>query len=131
MTTGTKANVLAEITAVAHEANSNPALVARGGAVAAVTIAHAQAFISTLPVDLPLPEVATEDDGALSLDWIFSRGCRLSLSIDSSKAMPYAWLNWRSDPREGCGMLTLTRKFPTQVRDILSSLIATAATDTV
>ena len=46
-----------------------------------------------MPDNLPLPEFAPEPDGAISLDWIQSRNCFLSLSIGAGNRLSYAWLD--------------------------------------
>ncbi len=53
----------------------------------------AEDFVSALPDDLPLPEFAPENDGAISLDWIGSRYRVFTLSINGSNRLAYAWLD--------------------------------------
>lgn len=53
----------------------------------------AEDFISALPDNFPLPEVAPENDGAISLDWIASRYRVFTLSINGSNRLAYAWLD--------------------------------------
>lgn len=55
--------------------------------------AMATDFVSALPDDLPLPEFAPENDGAISLDWIGSRYRVFTLSINGSNRLAYAWLD--------------------------------------
>ena len=50
-------------------------------------------FIRALPDGLPLPEVAPDPDGAISLDWIRSRNCIFSVSVGTSNRLVYAWLD--------------------------------------
>ena len=50
-------------------------------------------FVSDLPPDVSLPEVAPEPDGSISLDWIQSRSRLFSLSIGKGSRLPYAWLD--------------------------------------
>ncbi len=50
-------------------------------------------FLRVLPNDLPLPEIAPEPDGSISLDWSMSRVCSLTISVGSSNRLPYAWLD--------------------------------------
>lgn len=54
---------------------------------------YVQAFIRALPDDMPLPEVAPEPDGSVSLDWIRSKHRLFSLSIGASNKFAYAWMN--------------------------------------
>lgn len=50
-------------------------------------------FIRALPSNVPLPEYASEPDGAISLDWIRSRHRIFSVSIGEEYRLPYAWLD--------------------------------------
>lgn len=54
-------------------------------------VAAAEIFIRALPEGVPLPEVAPEPDGSVSLDWIKSRHRQLSLSIGGMDRVAYAW----------------------------------------
>ena len=54
---------------------------------------NAADLIRTLPPDMPLPEVAAEPDGAISLDWIRSRNSLLSLTVSRSDRLAFAWLD--------------------------------------
>src|SRR5664280_397436 len=58
-----------------------------------VTVAITEAFLRALPDFLPLPELASEPDGAVSLDWIHSRTRLFSLSVGSNSRLAYAWLD--------------------------------------
>lgn len=62
-------------------------------AISAIAAKMATDFIHALPDDFPLPEVAPEPDGSISLDWIQSRGRLFSLSVGSSSRLAYAWLD--------------------------------------
>jgi len=55
-----------------------------------------EAFIRALPNDMPLPEVAADPDGSVSLDWIRSKHRMFSMSIGASNRFAYAWLNGAS-----------------------------------
>jgi len=50
-------------------------------------------FIRALPDGLPLPEVAPDPDGAISLDWMWSRNRLFSVSVGTSNRLAYAWLD--------------------------------------
>lgn len=50
-------------------------------------------FLRALPEDIPLPELAPEPDGSISLDWIQSRTRLFSLSIGTRQRLAYAWLD--------------------------------------
>lgn len=53
----------------------------------------AERFLRVLPDNIPLPELAPEPDGFISLDWIQSRNRLFSLSVCSSYRLAYAWLD--------------------------------------
>jgi hypothetical protein len=53
----------------------------------------AEQVIRALPGDLPVPELAVEPDGAISLDWIVSRNCMLSISAGPTDRLSYAWVD--------------------------------------
>lgn len=50
-------------------------------------------FIRALPPEVPLPEVAPEPDGSISLDWIRSRNGLFSLTVGAGSRLAYAWLD--------------------------------------
>jgi hypothetical protein len=54
---------------------------------------RAIAFIHALPGSVPVPEVAPESDGSISLDWVCSRSRVLSISIGVSDRLAFAWLD--------------------------------------
>lgn len=50
-------------------------------------------FLRALPPSLPVPEISPEPDGALSLDWVESRSRMFSLSVGTTRRLPYAWID--------------------------------------
>ena len=52
---------------------------------------QAKEFVRNLPEHMPMPEVAPEPDGSLSLDWTTSKSRRFSVSIGNSDRLAYAW----------------------------------------
>lgn len=54
---------------------------------------NAEEFIRALPDGFPLPEVAAEPDGSISLDWITSKNQMFSLSVGESNRFAVAWLD--------------------------------------
>jgi hypothetical protein len=62
-------------------------------AISAQAVAHVERLISLWPAALPLPELAPEPDGSISLDWITSRYRLFSVSVGRSDRITYAWLN--------------------------------------
>lgn len=58
-----------------------------------LAIIQVQRFLRALSDRCPLPELAVEPDGSISLDWIRSRNRLFSLSISSSDRMAFAWID--------------------------------------
>lgn len=58
-----------------------------------VAVKNAEAFVRALPDDMPMPELAPEPDGSISLDWITSRYRQFSLSVGSDNRLACAWLD--------------------------------------
>jgi hypothetical protein len=90
---GGKANVLSQLGALAAECgeanwDGSGALAVETGAVL-----NAGDFIRALPAGIPIPEIAPEPDGSLSLDWIESRNRLFSLSVSAGPRLAYAWLD--------------------------------------
>ncbi len=61
--------------------------------VSMIAAERAIAFIQALPGGVPIPEVAPESDGSISLDWVYSRSRVLSISIGKSDRLAFAWLD--------------------------------------
>lgn len=57
------------------------------------SVTVAESFVRALPRGVTLPEFAPEPDGSISLEWIPSRTCTFSISINSSDHLAYAWIN--------------------------------------
>jgi hypothetical protein len=64
-----------------------------GQPISEVAAKMAADFIGALREYAPLPEVAPEPDGFISLDWIQSRNRVFSLSIGEGRRLPYAWID--------------------------------------
>jgi hypothetical protein len=58
-----------------------------------VAVHRTEIFLRALPPGVPLPELAPEPDGAISLDWIRSRQRVFSMSIDRSDRLAFAWVD--------------------------------------
>ena len=56
-------------------------------------VARAGDLIRALPEGIPLPEVAPEPDGCISLDWIQAPERLFSLSVGANRRLAYAWLD--------------------------------------
>lgn len=61
--------------------------------VDAVAIYTAESIIHALPQNIPMPELAAEPDGNISLDWSTSRSRVFSISAGRSGRLAYAWLD--------------------------------------
>lgn len=90
---GDKAFAISEVWAVASEC-AEPDWNGEGAKAVDEAVAEVAAdFIRALPNDVPLPEVAPDPDGSISLDWIRSRNRMFSLSVGASSRLAYAWLD--------------------------------------
>jgi hypothetical protein len=58
-----------------------------------MAIINAEAIVRALPIGVPLPELAPEPDGSVSLDWIQSSTRQFSVSVGRSQRLAYAWLD--------------------------------------
>ena len=100
------------------------------GTVDPKAVNNAEAFIRALSPNLPLPDVGFDPDGAVALDWVNGKGdnCRtLSISIDSSKKIVYAW-NFPNENKfkynSGCGFANFDgTKIPHFVLELLESMV--------
>lgn len=90
---GAKATALAELRKTATECSKDNWDADGALAIDEMTIWNAEDFIRALPDNFPLPEVAPEPDGAISLDWIESQYRMFSLSIGTGSRLAYAWLD--------------------------------------
>jgi len=90
---GRKAATIAQIWALANEC-AEPGWDSDGAEAVDRFAAFAAAdFIRALPGGVPLPEVAPEPDGSISLDWIRSRNSLFSLSVGASDRLAFAWVD--------------------------------------
>jgi len=56
-------------------------------------VLNAQNFIRALPADIPMPDLAPDPDGSISLDWIQSQHRLFSVSVGPGARIAYAWLD--------------------------------------
>lgn len=90
---GAKASALSDLRKMADQ-HANDDWDGEGAiGIDAFTLWNSESFIRALPNDCPLPEIAPEPDGSISLDWIRSRHRMFSLSVGSSNRLAYAWLD--------------------------------------
>ncbi len=64
-----------------------------GAAIDPVAVMLAERFLRALPYRIPLPELAVEPDGSISLDWIRSRNRLFSVSVGRGSRLAFAWLD--------------------------------------
>ena len=62
-------------------------------AIPAGAVERTLRLVQTLHVDFPIPEVAIDPDGAISLDWVDSMTRIFSISVGDSDSVAYAWIN--------------------------------------
>ena len=90
-------------------------------AVDELAVDRAIEFIRALPHAVPMPELAAEPDGSISLDWIQSRHRLFSLSIGASERIAYAWLDGADN---GHGVAHFDgHNIPPRVFDLIGSIV--------
>lgn len=90
---GTKSSALSDLRALANECSEANWDGEEADPISLLALRIAAQVVRALPDDIPLPEIAPEPDGAISLDWIRSNSQLLSLSVGDSLRLPYAWLD--------------------------------------
>jgi hypothetical protein len=85
---------------------------------------NAKRFLEALPTTAPVPEVSADQDGEISLDWIFERGKALSISIGANGRCSYAWIRGRRISR---GTDWLDDEIPSSIVLALGQLVRDAA----
>jgi hypothetical protein len=53
---------------------------------------NAKIFLQSMPSTAPFPEISADPDGDVALDWSFSPGKALSVSIGPSGRCTFAWM---------------------------------------
>jgi hypothetical protein len=76
-------------------------------------------FLRSLPSHVSVPEVVPEPDGAVALEWANSKHQVLSLSIDLSDQIAFAWLD---GAERGKGVLRSRASFPEKITALLESI---------
>jgi hypothetical protein len=56
-------------------------------------------FLNALPTTAPLPEVSADNEGEVTLDWIFGQRKALTVSIGRTGRCTYAWMFGQSTNR--------------------------------
>lgn len=90
---GQQADCISEIFAAAAE-HSQPDWNGEGAdPVSLLAADRAVTFIRAVPRGFPMPEIAPESDGSISLDWIYGRSRILSISVGVSERLAFAWID--------------------------------------
>jgi hypothetical protein len=82
---------------------------------------EAEGLIRLLPRGIPAPEFASEDDGAIMMEWLPSRQRMVSVSVAGRGRLAYAWLN---GSERGYGVARFnSRKFPEVLLQVVRSVV--------
>jgi hypothetical protein len=92
-------------------------------AIDPMALRNAEMFLRALPDGIPMPELAPEPDGAISLDWIQSRHRLLSLSLGRTLRIAYAWLDGadRGHAVDRFDGLTVPRRLLTEIQAMVGN----------
>lgn len=90
---GAKLRVLQQLAAVVEESRRGSEEDRGAKPVDARTSLRAEAFIRAIPDSLPLPELAADPDGSVSLEWVPSSVRMFNLAIRADSRVAYAWLD--------------------------------------
>jgi hypothetical protein len=90
---GSKATAISDVWKLADECAENGWDGEEALAIDDMAVAGTVAFIRALPDGIPMPEVAPEPDGSISLDWIQSRHRLFSLTVGGTDRIAYVWLD--------------------------------------
>ena len=90
---GAKANAITELRELAVECAEDGWDGSGASAIDLDAVLMAERFVRSLPDRIALPEFAVEPDGAISLDWIYSRNRLFSVSVGRGSRLAYAWLD--------------------------------------
>lgn len=88
--------------------------------VDALTVTNAIRFIDSLSMGLPEPEPGVHPDGEFVFEWIGRKGHRLSISINATGRMAYAF---RHLPRKNNGTEWLGDQIPEQIIKYITSFL--------
>jgi hypothetical protein len=122
---GEKSAVIREIQAVAAAHGRMGWDGEEAYAVSLLAADQGEAFIRALPSDVPMPEVAPEPDGSISLDWIQSRNRLFSISIGLTDRLAFAWLDGTD---RGHGVARFDReRIPSRILDAIRETMGHAA----
>ena len=90
-TSASKTNLIAQVHGLADDC-AEPDWDGNGASsIDRRALAAVENFIRALPNGIPLPELAAEPDGSISLDWIQSCNRLFSVSVGSTRCLACAW----------------------------------------
>jgi len=90
---GEKAECISQLKALANECMQQGWDGDEACALDPLAVFIAETFVRALPDGIPLPELAPEPDGSISLDWIQSQRSLFTLSVSSSNRLACAWID--------------------------------------
>jgi len=118
---GAKAAVISQLRALANECADGNWDGNGAHPVNPVAVFMAESFVRAIPSTLPLPELAPEPDGSVSLDWIQSRNRLFSLSVGPNNRLAYAWLDGTD---KGHGVASFDReRIPQRVLEGINAIV--------
>lgn len=117
---GHKAAAISSLRALANECGQ-PGWDGDGAcALNPIAVLHAENFIRAMPNDIPLPDLAAEPDGSISMDWLQARNRLFSISIGATDRLAFAWLDG-SDKGHGVARFD-GHILPSRVREGIESI---------
>jgi hypothetical protein len=121
---GDKAAAISALRALANDCAESGWDSDGASAMDPVAVVQAENFIRALPATIPLPELAPEPDGSISLDWFQARNRLFSLSIGANDRVAFAWLDG-SDKGHGVARFD-GHTLPQRVREGIESITRNA-----
>jgi len=118
---GEKATALSQLVALSSECAKDDWDGEDAIAIDPNAVLMAERFLRALPDGIPMPELAPEPDGSISLDWIQSRNRLLSLSVSHNNRLAYAWMDG-SDKDHGVARFD-GRNVPPRVLESIKSIV--------
>jgi hypothetical protein len=122
---GQKAAAISSLRALANEGGHAGWDTDDACAIDSATVLLAESFIRALPDGIPMPELAPEPGGSISLDWLPARNRLFSLSIGATDRLAFAWLDG-SDKGHGVARFD-GHTVPSRVRQGIESIIGHAS----
>ena len=86
------------------------------GMIHAYAVQLAIYFISALPLGVKDPECGVDHDGDINLEWFGARGHVLTLSINATGRITYAYVHGDQHER---GALTMQERIPSRLLDLI------------